>query len=140
MTRTTRMGRTVEDPDWPNGLVPLWAGDFSPGWDHRPVGPFRVQAWFEDPGAHGAWSVHDHLRPAIEDFAGLLQRRGWAAVVLDEAFRVVIGWSLTKTAVEQWGAPIWYGCEQAFDVFESLGIHDPLSVLGWATIAKVGNG
>lgn len=126
-TRTRRHGHRVED-HWPAGLAPT---EFHAPWDMSPVGPFRIQRWAEAPPGwvRGEWHVHHDLGEAIMEFMSWPTEIGMTAVMLDESFRVVLGWTAIHTIWRQIECPVWYGVRAAFAWMEESGRFDPMIIL-----------
>lgn len=115
--RTRLHGYLVED-NWPNGLARVFY--FAP-WEMTVAPPFRIQRWAEaPPGWHrGEWRVHDTLDAAVDDFLGWPVEQCMVAVVLDETFRVVLGWSASSAVWNLYGKEAWYGVRAAYGVMET---------------------
>lgn len=125
MSRTTRNGYKVED-DWPNGLAPLQM--YAP-WEMTPEQPFRLQRWHEAPtGFHrGEWRIHHTLSEAVDDFLNWPVEQGMIAMMLDESFRTVLGWSASSVVWDLYGKEAWYGVRASYECMETR--LDPWTVL-----------
>lgn len=139
MCRTRKAGRVIEGL-WRRDLAPVDADDFFPPWEYQPVAPYRIQVWPDVRRPHAAYRVSRDLSYLLEKLADVPVERGWTAIVLDETFKVVVGWTGDHAIWEQWPAPVWYGCRAGFDALRALDVYDEMRLLGWELMARGGGG
>jgi len=127
MGRTLKHGKTVEG-SWGSGLAPVTM--FAP-WDMQPRSPFRLQRWPENDReiVRGDFIICTEFDDAINEFMMWDRQRGMTALMIDESFRCVLGWSGTESVWCNMQTPFWYGVEATFRRMEMLG-YDPWFVLG----------
>lgn len=127
MTRSSQHGLRVEDA-WPNGLAPT---TFHAPWDLHPEPPFRIQRWHEAPPGwtRGEWRTFGSLGEAITAFVEWPVELGMSAVLLDEGFNVILGWTGIDVVIRSLECPVWYGVRAAFEWMENSGRFDPMEIL-----------
>lgn len=126
--RTTYSDLRVED-NWPAGLAPVHIRGVP--WDMSPQAPFRLQRWMEAPPgwARGEWHVEHDLETAIARFLQWPVEEGMIAMLMDESFRCVLGWSADAQTWATWKNAIWYGVRESFAAMEQSGRYDPWEIL-----------
>jgi hypothetical protein len=131
--RTRIDGKRVED-DWP--LAPI---HFGAPWEHRPVGPFRAQAWHESKATslirHEVHDEFDHVMAAWNRWC-VPPMRGYFAFVIDESFTVVAGVSSTTQTLVEHGRYGWWGVRSAWEWMERYSGQDPIDLAVWEATAR----
>lgn len=105
-------------------------------WDYEPRGPFQFQTCHESGDATRAgWIVKAEFWETINEFArhALPPRKGYAASVVDESFRRVLGGLWSGEAWEMGG--VWFGCEAAFNEMRRQCVCDDVSIAMWEVTA-----
>lgn len=109
-------------------------------WDYVPRAPYRLQGFAEDLDLLSVKvdvCVGD-LFGAVDLFVSryMPPYEGYAAHILDERFRQVLGYSARSAAVSQNdGLPVWQGTAAAFEALTPL-VGDPMTVAIWEAQAR----
>lgn len=134
MSRTMTDGMTVEDPRWQ--VAPIVR---EVPWDHEPVGPFRCQMWNVNGRPGTKTAIAATLAEAVQTFsiAMMPPSTGQAAAVIDESFKVIVGWHAAEAMMRDLGVPGWWGCEAGFKALRWTGRFEERDVEGWEMAARI---
>lgn len=109
-------------------------------WDHEPRGPFRLQRWNADRPTPSSTSIavcSGDLLAAVDLFVSraLPPAPQMAAFLIDESYRLVLGYAATERLISELGYPAWFGVGAAFDALTPL-VGDPMTVAIWESCAR----
>lgn len=106
-------------------------------WDHRPVGPYRLQAWSTVPfGGPPIIGTFLDLDAALRAFA--IRLPAWpdfATSVIDETFTPILTVARSPISDAQLGHACWYGVAAAFQALVAGGHAPAEDVAVWESIA-----
>lgn len=135
--RTRVSGRLIEDP-W----IVAPGHDLTP-FDVVPRPPFRWQMFETGIGAavdgFTQTGMSDSLDEVMAYFASELMppRQGLSAMVLDESFRVVVGWVMPRWVADIYGQAAWIGTAAGFEWLRDCGQFDTGLVEAWEMTARM---
>lgn len=125
-------GRLLEDcgiaiPRWPTA------------WAYHSRAPYRIQRHNQndDPMAVDVWNAPD-LGYALGVFveAALPEQTDLTAVVMDERFRVILGYVSSFGGLEGAGAPDWFGTAETFGFLAQWTDINPVDLAIWESLAR----
>jgi hypothetical protein len=131
--RTRRHGLLLEDHD-------VAMPEFMTPWTYVSRGPYRLQIRDDNDPAGVLCDVRDapYLEYAVAMFHDLALPMRWhhICVLLDESFRVVLGYSSQPWAREMSAGMVWWGTAESFQILERWGEQDAMEMAVWESLAR----